>query len=188
MKTEEKFKIWDATNPTIGEVEAYLALLCGNTPLQLVYKTADNKFLFVNEVIPKANFIGIVVKDMVLFARGFSKSDIPLGKQDLSVQFICKWIRATPLYSENAHPIYENDVKLLYNNFNDFLTTMKILSYHKVKMPEIKYYDEIAWVKAPTDENSKDYFCTHDDGGARLDYYLEMYGDILICSPKEDLK
>lgn len=188
MKTEEKFKIWDATSPSISEVEAYLDRLCGKTPLQLIYKTTDNKFLYVNEVIANGNFIGIVINDMVLYAKSFNKQDIPPGKQDLAVKFICRWIAANPLYSENAHPVYKNDVRLLEGNFNDFITTMKILKYHKVKIPEIKYYDMIAWVKPATDENSNDYFCSHDDGGARLDHYLEMYGDILICSPKEDLK
>ncbi|MCM1324451.1 MAG: hypothetical protein NC218_10020 [Acetobacter sp.] len=43
MTTDELFRVLDALNPSVEQMEAYLDRLCGNTPLELVY-FKDNQF------------------------------------------------------------------------------------------------------------------------------------------------
>ena len=190
MRKEEKFKIWDATSPDVSEVREYLDRLCGTTPLPLVFKAEDGKFLYDNQ-IHNLPFVGILIEDTIFYARGFSnrdrydKNSCSLLYRDLSVGDIENWIKQNiDTFASDAHPVYEQDAVLLHKHRDKLLQTIKILDYHRISGKDMrlpKLHDTlIPWVK----KNPSSISVYHLDGMTRTSFFLEVFGDLWVCSKK----
>lgn len=190
MNKEEKFKIWDATFPSVSEVKEYLDRICGTTPLPLVFKTDNGKFLFDNQ-IRDFPFVGVLIENMIFYAKGFSSRDryeengCTLLYHNLSVKDIDNWIKQNiDAFAPNAHPVYENNAVLLYKHQDELRQTAEILEYHQafkkdLRLPKL-HQKLIPWFQEkPTSTDAY-----HIDGMTRASYFLESFGDFWICSKK----
>lgn len=181
MTQEEKFKIWDATNPEVKEVKAYLARMCGQTPLPLVYQTDDVQKKVVTTVLPdkKGNLVGILIdENTMLFLRAVTAKDI---KQLLENSSICvlrepnvnALVKAQFTDFPNPRAATKQDIKLLDKKRADVLTTFDILDYHGVKLPK-PCWEHLGRLNKGADVVER------WDGDTRIDYYVEAYGDLLV--------
>ena len=184
MKRDELFRIWDATNPTIDDINAYLDRFCGTTPLELAFKDKNGNIFYQNTIDKDAAFIGIVVNGTIFYSRGFTKDDmylkdgISLRYEDLSVGDVSKWIKEAAIFPQTAHLVRGIDRGTLDRNWHDFITTVKILKHHGIEMP--KFNREIFWFDVEHPES----ITAHDsDGHCRMQYYLDR-DDYWICSDK----
>ena len=190
MNKEEKFKIWDATAPTVSEVREYLDRICGTTPLPLVFKTEDGKLLFDNQ-IRDYPFVGILIENMIFYAKGFSNRDrydengCTLLYHNLSVQDVENWVKQNiDAFAPDAHPVYENNAVLLYKHQDELRQTAEILEYHKpfkqdLRLPKL-HKSLIPWFEEGTSSTT----VYHIDGETRSSYFLESFGDLWVCSKK----
>lgn len=185
MTQEEKFKIWDATSPEIREVKEYLNRLCGQTPLKLVFRNAEQKPVCSNTILADHTFVGILVSKTVFFARGYTVKEVskdPSGElKEVFAKDIFQWVQNNPLFPPNSRPILENDRRLLAHYAKDLHNTLEILKYHNLKMPYFRH--EIGWLQG----NDESVSVLHFDGSTRLNYYLAGYGDIWICNSEMNL-
>ncbi len=185
MNKEEKFKIWDATNPSILEVKEYLNRISAITPLQLVFKTQDGTLIFDNH-IRNLPFIGVLIENIIFYAKGFSNQDgCDLESHDLTVGDINNWIKQNiDAFAPNAHLAYENNAVLLYLHQDELRQIAEIFHYHQtfkkdLRLPKL-HNRLIPWFKEKP--NSTDAY--HIDGITRASYFLEHFGDFWICSKK----
>lgn len=176
MNLQEKFKIWDATSPTVTEVKAYLNRLCGKTPLTLVYKRPDGKVLRTDKVETDKKFIGIMIEDTVFFARGFTRADITEEQKDVCAADIRAWTKVNPEFPPFSYPVTETECLLLAAHREELDTTVECLAWHNLSMPRFSKNLGVGWL---CEENTD---CRHEDGDTCLSRYLEMYGDIWICN------
>ena len=185
MTKEEKFAIWDVTHPEVKEVRAYLDRLCGKTPLPLVYLSEETHQRVITDVLPeeKDHLIGILLNEnTVLYLKAFTKDDFKSLYDRVSVnnateQDISAWVERQFTTLPNARAATEQDIELLYKKGERVLTTMEILDYHGIKLPRWKY---LGWL------NKGSYEIEDSEGSARIYYFLEDDGDLLIFSDYSD--
>lgn len=196
MTLEEKFRIWNATHPTIAEVEIYLSRLKGETPayktsLPLVYY--KNKTMFEeNRFIPdmRQQLYGVRLSDeTMLCLEVITKHDFE--KIITCIQNVVNESRqqAEMLMSEEAKINYwvmkhysnpfcalaagEADIALLQKNKAKIQQTLEVLSKHGVKTPKINW-DCLVWL-----EEGENY-CQNHKEKYEVKEYLDTMGDILI--------
>ena len=185
MTQEEKFKIWDATSPEIREVKEYLNRLCGQTPLQLVFRNAGQTPVCSNTILAAHTFVGILVSKTVFFARGYTVKEVAKGERGVLKEVFAKdifqWVQNNPLFPPNSRPMLEKDRRLLDHYAKDLYNTLEILKYHNLQMPYFRH--EIGWLQG----NDDSVFVSYSDGETRLNCYLAGYGDIWICNSDMNL-
>lgn len=179
MKQEEKFKIWDATEPTVAEVKEYLNRLCGQTPLQLVFRNQKKELVYSDTILTDHTFVGILVSQTIFFARGYTAEDAAKDEQgelkEVYAKDVFSWVENNPLFPPNSRPLLKSDRELLSHYDKELLNTLAILEYHRLKMPYYRY--DIGWLEG----NDDSVFLTDNNGETRLNYFLQCYGDIWIC-------
>lgn len=182
MTREEIFKILDAMQLSVEDVNAYLDALCGKTPLKLAYET-DGSQLFTHNVLPKGKFLGIVINDILYYAKGFTRQDLFDGNNqkiydDLSVQDVLDWMKkhiGVP-FSPQVHPMTDNERYRLEEHKKEFDETLLILKRHGFTMPN-------GSTLAVLEDSPQSVFCDFFDGHARLEHFLG-YADFWFCAPK----
>ena len=188
MKTEEKFKIWDATEPSIPEIRDYLNRICGKAPLTLVYKNTDGTLKYCHEVLNEP-FVGIMIEDIIFYAKGFENKDMydencKLVWPDISVENVNKWLsQNSQLFPTKPHLLNKRDALLLSTKQKDLNLTLQILDYHhsknsSLKMPKFRY--SVGW----HDSNRYSTSVFYANGSTTMKRYLEEYGDFWFCSDK----
>jgi len=182
MTQKEKFAIWDATHPEVCEVRAYLARMCGKTPLPLVYfnKEENSKTVVYDVLSDKlANLVGILIdENTVMFLKAITAKDI---KQLLENSSICvlretnvnDWVKEQFNDFSNPRAATKQDIKLLDKKREDALTTFDILDYHGVKLPKPSW-EYLGRLNKGADVVER------WDGSTKIDYYVETYGDLLV--------
>lgn len=179
MNKEEKFKVWDATNPKVRDVKEYLARLCQKASVPLVYKNTDGQFVYTKQFIPGGAFVGIMLGSTIFFSKGFRKEDIPEGKDIIRIQDIYDWVQKSGFYPQHARPLTKDDARLLDVHGKQFRNTLDILEYHELFMPE--FFHEIVWL----DTISGEELCSGWSYTFHINSYLESGGHIWICCPQQ---
>ena len=182
MTREEIFKILDAMQLSVEDVNAYLDVLCGKTPLKLAYET-DGSQLFTHDVLPKSKFLGIVINDILYYAKGFTRQDLFDGNNqkiydDLSVQNVLDWMKkhiGVP-FSSQVHPMTDDERYRLEEYKKEFDETLLRGGGDGFTMPN-------GSTLALLEENPESKFCDYFDGSSRLEYFLG-YADFWFCAPK----
>lgn len=185
MDTNEKFKIWDATEPQVSEVRAYLDRICGKTPAQLVYKNEDGTFSYTDTVCKERPLIGVLYYGTVFYLRAFCNQDL---YDETDGNFSCEksvhvgnvndWISKNDFFAPEAHIVYESDYRRISGHGEEFWTTLEILEYHQLLMPGFKR--SFYWFsEAPEDGRIYD-----DEWQGYMSNHLKSGGVFWICSPK----
>lgn len=180
MTQEEKIKIWDATEPTIAEVKEYLKRLCGQTPLQLVFRNQKKELVYSNTILTDHTFVGILVSQTIFFAQGYTVNELKKEEngelKEVYAKDVFNWVENNPLFPPNSRPLLKSDRQLLSYYKQDFLNTLEILEYHRVKMPYYRY--DIGWLEGNNDSR----VLLDNNGETLLNYFLQCYGDIWVCN------
>ncbi|MBR1648679.1 MAG: hypothetical protein IJ689_03670 [Alphaproteobacteria bacterium] len=183
MKRSEKFKIWDATKPKIGEVKAYLNRLCGKTQLQLVYyDPQEQHFYFTNTIDKEAQFVGILIEDTIFHVLGFSRNTLYgecgdiLLEHPLCVGDINHWCAKQMFFGQRVRLLNEDDYRLLEENEVAFHDTLGVLEYHEVSMPACQRFP------CRFGKNPASSVCRMENASFQMRKYLEEQGDFWFCS------
>ncbi len=184
MTREEIFRIFDAVQPSIEDLNAYLDALCGKTPLKLAYDVNGAR-VYTHDVLKTECFVGIVIENTLFYAKGFSRKDLfddqgnKLYKDmELNVQDILNWIEkhSGTTFSSKAHPMTDDECHLLNKNSVKLEETVLILKRHGLSMPKS---DPLAVLNEKKDCT----FCEYFEGHSRMEHFLN-YADFWICAPK----
>lgn len=178
------FRILDAMQPRIRDLNAYLDAICGKTPLKLVYEVDGNLF-FTYDILKRGKFLGIVIDNTVYYAKGFARKDLfdVNGKRlyadfELSVQDILNWMKkhvGSP-FSSKVHPMTDDERYRLEQHREELDETILILKRHGFAMPNSS-------TLAVLNENPESRYCDFFDGDSCLDNFLG-YADFWFCAPK----
>ena len=179
MTKEEKFKIWDCTNPTADEVLHYWQRLTGRTPLSLIYYDAQKRHCFrMKKFLPeKASFLfGIMLPNTTKIVRltPISKTNSDFCAKHRTPFYIITWFNKKFCTNVKSWVASENEIKILKNYQKDFEATIDVLKHFGIcDVPQINW-DFIAWM------NDNSLTCKYENGEIKLQQYLLNYGDLLV--------
>lgn len=142
MKKQEMFKVLDALNLSIPEVEAYLAHKLNQvvpTPLTLVYEHGGN-FIYEKQYNPLyKRFIGFLVDNTILYAQQFKCSLKPgwlrlekITGRDLNQ--MCD----TDIFPDNTYLATSREKNIVYEHQKEWIETVRILADRHIKMYSVK--------------------------------------------------
>ena len=201
MKQEEKFKIWNATNPSVAEVWIYLNRLRGKQPdcktlLPLIYYKSGQKFV-CNSFLPdkKRHLYGIMLKKGCMLSlkaitkrninavMAFADKEIAKGlwtakELAASEARINHWVikHCSAVFCSMA--AYNEDIENLKQQRDAVQQTLEVLRTHGVKIPDINW-DCLVWL------NEGENYCRSSRKKYDVREYLETKGDILIFQDTE---
>ncbi len=196
MTQEEKFKIWDATKPSIAEVGIYLNRLRGKQPdcktsLPLVYYKSHKRFVR-KCYLPdnKRHLYGILLNDSLMLSlkaitrrnidsvMAYAEKEIAKGAWDAkklstTEAKINLWVMDHCSAVFAAMAAYDDDVEILQQHRNEVQQTFEVLRTHGVKVPTIDW-DCLAYI------NEGENYCQDSRRKYDIREYLNTKGDLLI--------
>ncbi|MBR1840949.1 MAG: hypothetical protein IJ778_02340 [Alphaproteobacteria bacterium] len=193
MTTQEKFAVWDSTQPTLAEIEAYLERMRGDTPLKLVYRTSDGDIVnnhyisrfraeFLGILLPESNkLVRMKTLDTKLFLAIPNREDVSvvrngmrkyMAKLTTNINYIdAKGIRI-PIRIAN-----QGDMEKLNAHLQEFEKTLSVLKYYGINVFDRVKLQHLAW-------SNSGLFC-HDMLTSKVVpiwEYIREVGDMLIFS------
>ena len=196
MTQEEKYKIWDATKPSIAEVGIYLNRLRGKQPdcktsLPLVYYKSHKRFVR-KCYLPdnKRHLYGILLNDNLMLSlkaitrrnidsvMAYAEKEIAKGaweakKLSTTEAKINHWVMNHCSTVFAALAAYDDDVEILQQHRNAVQQTLEVLRTHGVKVPTIDW-EYLAYI------NEGENYCQDSHRKYDIREYLKTKGDILI--------
>lgn len=193
MTTQEKFAVWDSTQPTLAEIEAYLERMRGDTPLKLVHRTSDGDIVnnhyiarfraeFLGILLPESNkLVRMKTLDTKLFLAIPNREDVSvvrngmrkyMAKLTTNINYIdAKGIRI-PIRIAN-----QGDMEKLNAHLQEFEKTLSVLKYYGINVFDRVKLQHLAW-------SNSGLFC-HDMLTSKVVpiwEYIHEVGDMLIFS------
>ena len=172
MTEKERFRVWDATDPSVGEIKKYLQQKCSQTPLPLLYIPEDFDYCVHNDwnvlAGKEATFIGVLLDEKTLL---YLKT---LTKDDLKDNFdINAWIKEQfTIFPSRAAT--EQDIIKIKENRSKLEETFEILDYHGINNLPRLCWDTLVWLKDGT------FHATWRK--IAIPCYLQNYGEFPILS------
>ena len=193
MTTQEKFAVWDSTQPTLNEVEVYLERMKGNTPLQLVYRTSEGDIVsncyiprlrtkLLGILLPESNkLVRMATVDEKLFFTIPDKDDASVVRNGMRKYMAKLAANVNYINARNVRIpiriINQNDMEKLSAHLSEFKKTLGVLKYNGVGIFDKVKLQHLAW-------SNSGLFC-HDVRTAKivliLDYVCQV-GDMLVIS------
>lgn len=182
MKQTENFATRDGAEPEIMDMQAYLNRTGGKMPLPLLY-LEENGGQVTTEFLPKKKdrLVGILLdENTVVYLKALTKDVIKAlydgnAANSITEKNVTAWVKNHFTDLPNARAATAQDIALLDRKRLAFFITLECLDYYSVSTPT-PLRTHMGWLEKGAD------CIKHWDGGSKIWYYLEYYGDLLVFS------
>jgi hypothetical protein len=180
MKSKEK--IFNGKHFKDEEVCDYLYQNDNKLPLPLLYLIKDGGLVTRDFIVSEKNkLVGILIdENTVVYLKALNKNvfmslcgNVPI--YDVTERDVQAWVKSQFTDTLNIGAATEKDIELLEKKRSDFLITLECLNFFQVEVPNL-LRGYFGWI----DKGARN--IRHSHGEARIYYYLEHFGDLLVFS------
>ncbi len=129
MKKHEKFKVFDACQPTVSEVKEYLERISGEAPFNLIF-VKDGKKNITNKLKKDLGELeGVIIDRTIFYTKCLDRAYRDTLPEDtkLSAEDVFRAGRVL-LQPKDVTPMSDNDLELLKDNLDDYVKLLDMLS------------------------------------------------------------
>ena len=184
MEKKQLFKVLDALEPSVEQLQEYIARITGATLVEVIYKLPNGKLEITKNIIKNAIIIGYVLDDIVLFHRIFDQYEKCEGLTIGDIK------QAGINIHPKARPLSKTELRLLCKYAYALTVSMEHLA--------IQGYAPLYYLPTwfiPIDNSLQDkerIACTCDltgffDGGSNLGYFAKQTGNFYYFCKRDEL-
>lgn len=175
METQEIFRVFDACQPSVAQVRAYLERISGLSPFDLIFSKNGKETITDKIGHGQGELVGIVIDKTIFYAKG-------LGKHNKENIVSCQDVFA---FGQTLHPkaipMNFKTLDILRKNINEYykLTDMlQVFGYQA--LPLQNYY---LLIEKSSDCRDADYYdlCGDCGGNSTISNFLK-FDNIFFCA------
>ena len=177
MNTQEVFRVFDACQPTVAQVQEYLERISGHSPFNLIFAKDGKEKVSQKLDYNLGQLVGVVIESTIYYTQVMSKKDNPNDK-DVSFNDLFAFGRQI---HPKARPLNLKDLKLLGKHKKEYKKLCDMLSVFGYSAPALQN----CYI-APSCERKDSYAKTYDlfgdcDGATDIANHLHFY-NIMFCA------